>query len=133
MTSRTAQCVCGALRMTLEGEPNNVNFCSCDDCQRRSGSVFQTSLVFRVDQITDYTGATSTFTRRSARGSDVTMEFCPVCGVSLLFRISDLAGMVLVHGGCFADPGHPRPTHVWYPEKAPGWVDIPDGKVMTRK
>ena len=133
MTTRTAQCVCGALRITVEGEPSHVNICSCDDCQRRSGSVFQTSVVFADSQIKDYSGERSMFTRGTDRGSEVTMEFCPTCGVSLLFRISDLDRRVLIHGGCFADPDLPTPTHVWFPEKAHPWVVLPEGKVMSRK
>lgn len=130
--TRTAQCVCGALSITVDGDPSHVNLCSCDDCQRRSGSVFQTSVVFRDDQIVTYSGERSTYTRPTERGAEVTLDFCPTCGVSILFRISDLDGRVLIHGGCFADPTLPKPTHIWFADKAHPWVSLPEGKIMRR-
>ena len=131
--TRTARCLCGDLSITVTGEPGNVNLCCCAECQRRSGSVFQTSLVFRDEDIVAYNGARRQFSRPTDRGAEVTLEFCPTCGVSLLFRISDLEGRVLIRGGCFADPAHPAPTHLWFTDKAAPWVTIPEGKVMSRR
>lgn len=126
-----ASCLCGSLHITVAGEPRHVNMCSCDDCQRRSGSMFQTSAVFRDDQIVEYSGDRKRFSRTSDRGAEVTLEFCPNCGVSLLFRISDFEGHVLIHGGCFADETLPEPTHIWFSKKAHPWVSIPNGKIMS--
>jgi hypothetical protein len=36
---RTAQCHCGALQVTVLGEPEWVNICHCKACQRRTGAV----------------------------------------------------------------------------------------------
>ena len=40
MSSRTASCSCGQLRIQVEGEPRGVGVCHCLACQRRTGSVF---------------------------------------------------------------------------------------------
>jgi len=40
MTTRAASCNCGQLRVEGTGEPVHVSVCHCDECQRRTGSVF---------------------------------------------------------------------------------------------
>jgi len=40
MTSRTASCSCGQLRIQVEGQLLGVGVCHCFACQRRTGSVF---------------------------------------------------------------------------------------------
>ncbi len=39
-TTRTASCLCGQLRIEVEGEPRGVGLCHCLACQQRTGSVF---------------------------------------------------------------------------------------------
>ena len=130
MIQRTATCTCGQFRVTVNGDPQRMNLCNCHDCQRRSGSVFQTSGVFADENIVAIEGDRKKFTRPTDRGSEVTMEFCPTCGVSVFFRISDLEGKTLIHGGCFADPTLPAPTHIWFSDRAHPWVVLPDAKIM---
>jgi hypothetical protein len=38
MATREAACLCGQLRLEVEGEPFAVSICNCLDCQRRTGS-----------------------------------------------------------------------------------------------
>ena len=40
MTSRTAACSCGQLRVTCEGEPVRISMCHCLECQKRTGSTY---------------------------------------------------------------------------------------------
>lgn len=128
--ARTASCTCGQFRVTVEGDPLRVNLCNCLDCQKRSGSAFQLAGVFEDAQVIANEGERTVYTRGSDRGAEMSLEFCPVCGVSVLFRISDLEGKTLIHGGCFADPDFPAPTHIWYPQRAHPWVVLPDAKIM---
>ena len=37
---RIASCSCGALSTKVYGEPFTVAICSCEECQRRTGSAF---------------------------------------------------------------------------------------------
>ena len=41
MLSRSITCTCGAVELTLTGEPFMVNICHCDDCQRASAELEQ--------------------------------------------------------------------------------------------
>src|SRR5215471_7461464 len=38
--TRMARCRCGALHAEVSGDPIRVIVCHCDECQRRTGSVF---------------------------------------------------------------------------------------------
>ena len=38
--TRTAQCGCGRVRISVDGEPLLVGACHCDFCQKRTGSIF---------------------------------------------------------------------------------------------
>ena len=40
MTTRTATCSCGQLRLACEGEPVRISICHCLECQKRTGSIF---------------------------------------------------------------------------------------------
>jgi hypothetical protein len=46
MSSRTATCSCGQLRIKVEGPRRGVGVCHCLACQRRTGSVFATLASF---------------------------------------------------------------------------------------
>ena len=83
---RTATCVCGQLRVTVEGEPGRVNLCSCEACQRRSGSAFQLGALFDESQLRAIDGETKSFARRADSGRLLELHFCPPCGVSVYFR-----------------------------------------------
>jgi hypothetical protein len=48
MTSRSASCSCGQLRIEVEGEPRGVGVCHCLACQRRTGSVLAALASFRA-------------------------------------------------------------------------------------
>ena len=40
MARRRAECSCGQLAITVEGEPLRLSICHCLACQRRTGGVF---------------------------------------------------------------------------------------------
>lgn len=44
-------CLCGAVRIELQGPPAKVFLCHCVDCQRSAGGGFQTSAIYDTDKI----------------------------------------------------------------------------------
>ena len=48
---RTAQCLCGSLRAIASGEPRFNNICSCQACQRRTGSVIHAGAFFLKEDV----------------------------------------------------------------------------------
>ena len=130
---RQAACVCGQLTVTVTGEPVRVNMCNCSDCQRRSGSAFQIGAYFPDANVKAITGETKTYKRPSADGErTVDLYFCPDCGVTVYFRAEVLRpGWTGVHGGCFADPEFPAPTHLLFTDNKYKWVELPAAEHIT--
>lgn len=124
---RTASCLCGDLRITVEGEPARVNMCNCTECQRRSGSVFQIGAFFDEGQLKSIEGESSVYTRTGGSGNLINLHFCPTCGVSVYFRPQARPTVLGIHGGCFADPNFPQPNTAGWIKSKHDWVTVPDG------
>src|SRR5215470_8273475 len=82
---RIAHCCCGSLRAETSGEPELVALCSCEECQRRTGSPFAVS-TYWVDENVKLSGPTSVYLRDAQEGRKVTLHFCPTCGSSVYWR-----------------------------------------------
>ena len=128
--TRIAKCHCGAVTLTCEGDPDPVIMCSCELCQRRTGSPLHIGAWFAADQVT-FDGTTTEFTRTSGdMGMEITFNFCPVCGTSVWWAGSaggPFAGKVGIAGGCFADSGFPPPTVAIYDKHRHPWIHTPEG------
>ena len=130
MTSRTASCSCGQLRLTCVGEPSRVSICHCLECQKRTGSVFAVQARFPNESVT-IEGGSAQWSRRGDSGGSATFHFCPTCS-SIVYWVS-APEFVYVAVGAFADPSFPPPHVSVYEERSHDWVlsikDLP----MTRR
>jgi hypothetical protein len=143
MTTRTAQCACGRLELTVEGDPTLVLICHCDFCQKRSGNVFIAGAHFGEEQIVAKRGETTIYNglvvdEVGAVGvpGGIDYHFCPTCGSTVFWEMQsplDDKRNVVVAVGNFVDPQFPAPTtelftkfrHEWVPP-VPFAVQIPD-------
>ena len=113
--SRTAECACGQVQVTVESEPVAVVTCHCDFCQKRTGSVFQVSAVFPDAQGVTITGETRIYNGLeirgvgTANGDEVSYHFCSTCG-STVFWTFEGRPVLVIAVGSFADPDFPAPT-----------------------
>ena len=121
MTTRTASCSCGQLRLACEGEPVRVSMCHCLDCQKRTGSVFATQARFPREAVT-MEGAAGHWSRAGDSGQSATFSFCPVCGSTVWWEAAGVPGFVTVAVGAFADPDFPPPRVSVYEERKHPWV-----------
>src|SRR4051812_1320552 len=80
-----ACCACGAVSVAVEGRVLSMLMCSCDDCQKATGSGHSTFALFRSVDVT-VKGETKTFTRPGNSGATFTRWFCPNCGTPLCGR-----------------------------------------------
>jgi hypothetical protein len=119
---REARCSCGQLRLTCEGEPFRISICHCLDCQRRTGSVFGTQARFPRGQITRIEGQATVFTRVADSGNTVTFHFCPACGTTLYWELTQMPEVIAVAIGAFADPGFPAPGFSFHERRQHAWV-----------
>jgi hypothetical protein len=125
MTSRTASCHCGQLRIEVDGEPRMVGVCHCLACQQRTGSVFAALASFAAPF--KVYGKATEYVRAGDQGARFIFRFCPVCGTNLFHTEEGETGGVGVAVGAFADPDFPPPRVSIYDCRRHAWVRLPDG------
>jgi len=128
--TRVAQCHCGQVKITCEGEPDPVLMCSCQLCQRRTGSPIHIGAWFRLEDVV-IEGETKQFMRQGDQRNAVTFNFCPTCVTSIWWPnpmgdASPLAGRIGIAGGCIADPDFPPPSAAFYQKRKHPWISTPD-------
>jgi len=102
-------CLCGAVRLTVSGEPYRVGICHCLDCRKHHGAVFQASAIFPADAVA-ISGPTAAYRGR---------HFCPACGSSLFARSGDEIDVLL---GCLDAPSQLRPTYELWVCRREDWL-----------
>ncbi len=123
MSSRTASCCCGQLRIQLEGEPRGVGICHCLACQKRSGSVFAALASFRAPFTV--IGTATEYVRVGDQGASFRFRFCPTCGSTVFHTEDGEQDVVSVAVGALADPGFPAPQVSIYDCRRHPWVRLP--------
>jgi hypothetical protein len=131
MSSRTASCVCGQLRIRVEGEPLGVGICNCLACQQRTGSVFAALASFAAPY--EVSGNATEYVRVGDQGAQFRFRFCPVCGTNLFHTEEGGERSVGVAVGAFADPTFPAPQVSVYDCRRHPWVKLPSGTVAFDK
>ncbi len=124
MCERTASCLCGSLQAVARGEPVETYLCSCQECQRRSGSAFTYAALYAESAVT-VEGEFRPFRRHGDSGRFIENQFCPTCGVTVLFLAEGLPGLVGVAAGCFSDPDFAKPSRLYWAARHHRWLDLP--------
>jgi len=128
--TRTASCVCGALKAHCEDEPVRRSICCCFACQRRTGSAFGLNATWPEDKVR-IEGESQAFTRTGDEGHWVRNHFCPRCATTLFWQIERRPGMISIAVGCFADPGFPEPTVAVYSELGRPWIGFETAEPLS--
>ncbi len=124
--SRTATCGCGALKVTVTGAPLQVHACSCQQCQRNSGSAFTYSAFFPESAVVSIDGEHRSWRRNGSSGDWVESSFCPTCGTSVFGRLGVWPGIVRISVGCFTDPAFEKPAKLFWSSWRHHWLSLPD-------
>jgi hypothetical protein len=125
MSSRTASCCCGQLRIQVKGEPLGVGICHCLACQQRTGSVFAALASFAVPF--KAFGTATEYVRVGDQGAKFRFRFCPVCGTNVFHTEEGDEESVSVAVGAFADTNFPAPRDSVYDCRRHPWVLLPPG------
>lgn len=129
--SRSASCVCGQLRIEVQGEPLGVGVCHCLACQRRTGSVFAALAAFAAPY--KVFGTATEYVRMGDQGASFRFRFCPICGSTVFHSEEGQDGSVGVAVGAFADPLFPAPQDSVYECRRHSWVRLPPGIKVHEK
>ncbi len=122
-TIRRAECRCGRLSATCEGEPVRISVCHCLDCQRRSGSVFAAQARFPKEKVR-IEGEYKSYTHIADSGNEGTFNFCPNCGGQVFYSARPFRETIAVAIGAFADPHFPAPKFSVWESRKHDWVAI---------
>lgn len=125
MTTRTATCSCGAVRVVVEGEPIRVSVCHCLACQKRTGSAFGVQARWPKERVTTE-GAPRVWSRVGDEGTTMDFRFCPTCGATVWYTQKEAPDVIAVAVGAFADPAFPAPAWSVYEVRRHAWVGLPD-------
>jgi len=123
-TTRTASCNCGQLRAEVTGEPVRFSVCHCDECQRRTGSVFAVQARFPREAV-HLKGEGTEFVRTNDEGAKCRFTFCSTCGSTVFYVEERREEHIAIPVGGFADPTFPSPTVSVYEESSHPWVAMP--------
>lgn len=78
-------CVCGAVGVTLSGEPMMQFYCHCGDCRAANGGAYAAVAVFPRGALVAQRGETITTSVKS-----LPRERCARCGVAVFARLDPL-------------------------------------------
>ena len=123
---RIAQCSCGLLHATTQGEPVMVGICHCKACQRQTGALAGNVAGFARAQV-EIKGDSNSFDRRGDSGRNVRFHFCPHCGSSLYWEADGRPEWVFLAVGAFADPSFPPPSVSIFEASKHDWLQLPTG------
>jgi hypothetical protein len=124
--TKRAECSCGALSVTVTGDPVRISICHCLACQKRSGSLFAAQARWPRDRAI-VSGASTEFARVGDEGSTARFHFCPICGAAVYYLMDAMPDFIAVPIGGFADPDFPMPTISVYDNRRHRWLELPEG------
>ena len=120
---RTARCHCGALRVTVSGEPERVYVCHCRACQRRTGTAFHFGASYRKDRVR-LEGEHKIFERDADSGFNIRFYFCPYCGTNLYWEGDRNPAVCGVAVGAFDIGAFPPPSDSIWEESMHAWLGL---------
>ncbi len=75
-------CLCGAVRLSLQGGPVMQFYCHCDDCQAVHGAAYIGVAVYPAEAVSVVEGTPTTWTYKSTPRAR-----CPKCGTFLFAEV----------------------------------------------
>lgn len=121
----SAQCACGGVRVTLKGPVLSMFLCSCEDCQKASGTGHAGVILARPPDVT-IVGETRSFARPANSGAIMTRSFCPQCGTPLVAHSSRAPDVLMLPVGLFgaAAAGWFKPNQMIFARSHRDWDDV---------
>lgn len=122
-----AECACGKVRLRLLGTVRSMFMCSCEDCQRATGTGHSAAFLMRAADVT-LSGPTKSFTRPADSGAIFTRWFCPDCGTGMLAQSSRAMEIYTIPVGILGSLALPwyRPNQLLFARTHRDWDVIAD-------
>lgn len=121
MADHRAHCACGAVEVTIKGEPAIMAVCHCDSCRSWLSAPLHAAALWPTDDVNVTAGADKLGVWKRTEASHRT--FCTGCGSAVLIRHPDM-GMTDVPAGNVDGLAFAPSMHVHYAERV---MPIKDG------
>lgn len=122
----SARCACGQVTVRVTGRIRSMFLCSCEDCQRSTGTGHATVALVSIGDLS-VTGETRSFARSAHSGATLTRWFCPSCGTPLYARSSRAEALAMLPVGLFgADAGWFAPNQLIFARSHHDWDVVDD-------
>jgi hypothetical protein len=114
----TGTCVCGAVAFEVKPPYRFFQYCHCQRCRKRTGSIHAANLAVLADQLTWLRGADQVKRFELPEAKSWSNAFCAVCGSGLPWRTRNGVAYVVPAGALDDDPIE-RPTrNIWMSTRA---------------
>jgi hypothetical protein len=117
----TGQCLCGAVRLSIDGASLGGRTCWCRTCQKFGGGNGTTNAFFRSDQI-DVVGELTWYENTADSGNTTRRAFCPRCGSHIFTKGSGAPDICGVRVSVLDDSSAFPPQAVIWTDSAPSWA-----------
>lgn len=119
-----ARCACGGAGVAVNGRVRAMLMCSCEDCQKATGSGHSAFAIFAAGDVS-VDGETRSFARPASSGATFTRWFCPTCGTTLFGRSSRAETLTIIPAGLFGRAaGWYQPTQLIFARSHHDWDTI---------
>ena len=116
-------CLCGKVRYSGEAEPIFVGVCHCANCQKGSGTAFNTVVAVPKPAIR-LSGTVSTYQGRGDSGKATYRRFCPECASPIAIEAEVMTDVVMIPVGTLDDKSWVKPAMQIFCDSAQPWVDL---------
>ena len=114
------ECLCGEIKISIEGTPLRMGQCHCRDCQKSSGGG-HASLVFMLEKDTKIKGDAAGYDVITDSGNTSTRSFCATCGSRVFGRNTLRPGVIAIAVGILEDRSWYKPQAVVYCKNRNEW------------
>lgn len=133
MTNRKyGKCACGNIEYSYEGDPINIVFCYCKECQTHTGSDKFFALWVLKNSLQVEKGKPSIFTRLGDSGKPMHHHFCKNCGVTVYIDVV-VVDMVSIAAMTLDNSENLVPSMAIYTASAPKWAILPEDIPLFEK
>ncbi|KAI0598256.1 Mss4-like protein [Biscogniauxia sp. FL1348] len=130
-TSTTASCLCGSVKLNIEGKPIRTNLCHCISCQKSTGSFCGAFAVYNLEQVTVMPPSDMLRTYEDTSpdsGGVIERSFCGRCGCPVIAQHRKSAEYMIVTIGVIDGPKDEyRPELELYCARRAPWFGAVEG------
>jgi hypothetical protein len=120
-------CMCGALRYEVSAPPLMIYNCHCTNCQKISGSAFNTSVIVAEAALRFAAGKPARVEWISDKGTTRYGLFCGACGSRIVNGGKPSTGVFSLRAGTLDDTSWVQPVGDTYTRSAQPWIRFVEG------